>query len=40
MVKSESSKDKEVYKTVLKEIEHFQNIVKGHEKILQAIGKL
>ena len=34
------SKDKKVYENVVSELKHFQEIVKGHEKLLYAIGKL
>ena len=40
MAKSESSNDKVVYEIVAAELARFQKIVKGHEKLLQAIGQL
>ena len=38
MEKSENSKDK--YKIVEQEILEFTNLIKGHRKLLQAIGEL
>ena len=40
MAKSKSSKDKEVYEILSQEISKFNHLVKGHDKILQAIAKL
>ena len=40
MAKSENSKDKERMKIVSEEIERFKSLIKGHEKLLTAIGKL
>ena len=40
MKKSRSSKDKLTYKIVAKELERFKRLVKGHEKLLAAIGAL
>ena len=40
MAKSESSKDKKVYELVTEELERFMKLIKGHEKLLQAIGQL
>lgn len=40
MVKSENSKDKERMEVVSEEIERFKNLIKGHEKLLTAIGEL
>lgn len=40
MVKSENLKDREKYKIVSEEIIKFKNLIKGHEKILEAIGSL
>jgi len=40
MVKSDSSKDKLRYKIVSEEIKSFTNLIKGHRKILEAIGSL
>ena len=38
MVKLKNLQDKN--NIPIKEIEHFKKLVKGHEKILKAIGKL
>ena len=40
MAKFESSKDKKVYELVAEELERFMKLIKGHEKLLQAIGQL
>ena len=40
MVPSENSQDKINYEIVAKEIDRFKKIVKGHEKLLKAIGEL
>jgi hypothetical protein len=40
MAKSENSKEKNRFEIVKEEIEEFLELVKGHEKILQAIGRL
>lgn len=40
MVKSKVSKDKERCKIILEELEEFNKLIKGHEKLLRAIGKL
>ena len=40
MEKSESLEDKERCKIVIEEIENFEKLVKGHRKLLEAIGKL
>ena len=40
MVKSENLNDKQRYKIVVQEIEKFMKLIKGHEKILEAIGRL
>lgn len=40
MAKSKSLDDKKVYAIVAKELEHFLQLVKGHERLLYAIGKL
>ena len=40
MAKSKNLKGKEKLKIVKKEIEKFSKLVKGHEKLLKAIGKL
>jgi len=39
MAKSKNSKDKN-YKLVVEELTEFNKLIKGHEKILYAIGKL
>jgi len=40
MKKIESLKDRIALKIASKEIEHFKKLIRGHEKILEAIGKL
>ncbi len=40
MAKSANSKDKQVYEIVASEISNFNNLIKGHEKILRAIASL
>ena len=40
MARLKTSGDKGVYEIVSREIEHFKKLIKGHEKILEAIGKL
>jgi len=43
MEKSKSSKDlneKQKYKIVVEEINKFNDLIKGHRKILEAIGSL
>jgi len=40
MVKSRNLKDKEKSRIVVERINQFQKLIKGHEKILNAIGKL
>ena len=40
MAKSGNSNDKERREIVSEEIEHFKNLIKGHEKLLTAIGEL
>jgi len=40
MAKSENSKDKKVYEAVAEELARFMKLIKGHEKLLQAIGQL
>ena len=40
MEKSENSNDKQRYKIVAEELEHFEKLIKGHRKILTAIGNL
>jgi len=39
MVKSKNLQGKK-HKVSIQEIQHFKKLVKGHEKILKAIGKL
>lgn len=40
MVKLENLKDKQKSKIVIKEVQNFRKLIKGHERILEAIGKL
>ena len=40
MERSRNLKDREISKAVMHEIEAFRKLMKGHEKILEAIGKL
>jgi hypothetical protein len=40
MVKSKNSKDSLRCKIVSEELEEFNKLVKGHQKLLEAIGKL
>jgi len=40
MVKSGNLNDKELYLAVAQELEHFNNLVKGHAKLLRAIAGL
>ena len=40
MAKSENLSDKDKCEIVLKEIEDFKKLIKGHEKLLKAIGSL
>ena len=40
MEKSKSLGDKERYEIVAEEIKHFEKLIKGHEKLLEAIGNL
>jgi len=40
MAKYDHSKDKKVSGRLSKELEHFEDLVKGHEKLLYAIGEL
>lgn len=40
MDKSENLSDNEKAKIVIEEIEKFNNLVKGHKKLLKAIGEL
>lgn len=40
MEKSETLSDKKKYEIVAQEIEHVEKLIKGHEKLLIAIGEL
>ena len=40
MAKSKNSEDKLKSKIAFEEIEHFNKLIKGHEKLLLAIGRL
>ncbi len=40
MEKSENLSDKKRYEIVAEEIEQFENLIKGHKKLLEAIGNL
>ncbi len=40
MVKSRNLKDKEAYRIVSEELNRFNNIIRGHEKLLEAIARL
>jgi hypothetical protein len=40
MAKSENSKDKEALEIVSRELDRFNKLIKGHEKLLKAIGEL
>ena len=40
MAKSENSKDEICSKIVSEELKRFSQLIKGHEKLLEAIGKL
>ncbi|MFH1247298.1 MAG: hypothetical protein V1644_02860 [Candidatus Micrarchaeota archaeon] len=40
MAKSVNLNDKQVYEIVASEISNFNKLIKGHEKILRAIGNL
>ena len=40
MVKSENSDDKLRYTIVSEEIKKFNDLIKGHKKLLEAIGEL
>jgi hypothetical protein len=40
MEKSGHSKDKDNSLGIIKELEQFSRLIKGHEKLLLAIGKL
>jgi len=40
MAKSKNSKDSMRYKIVSEELEEFNKLIKGHKKLLAAIGNL
>ena len=40
MEKSVNLKDKEKYKIVAEELKEFNELIRGHEKLLMAIGNL
>ena len=40
MAKYTNSKDKRIYSIVSKELERFNKLIKGHKKLLTAIGNL
>ena len=40
MEKSENLDDKKRYEIVAEEIEQFEKLIKGHKKLLEAIGNL
>jgi hypothetical protein len=40
MEKSENLSDNERYEFVVEEIERFKKLIRGHEKLLAAIGNL
>ena len=40
MVKLKNSNDKERLKIVKQELEEFTKLIRGHQKILEAIGKI
>ena len=40
MAKSGNSKDGKRYEIVLEELEHFEKLIEGHRKLLNAIGNL
>jgi len=40
MEKSKNSSDKERYEVVSEEIKHFEKLIRGHKKLLTAIGNL
>ena len=40
MAQSVHSKDKKVYELLLKELQHVEALVRGHEKLLRAIAEL
>ena len=40
MEKCENSDDEQAYQIVSRELKRFAKLVKGHKKLLEAIGKL
>lgn len=40
MAKLENLSDKERYEIVKEELEDFEKLIRGHEKLLKAIGEL
>ena len=40
MAKSKNLEDKEKYEIVAEELKNFEKLIKGHKKILAAIGNL
>lgn len=40
MVKKCNSKDKNRHRLAVEELEEFNRLIKGHEKLLRAIGEL
>ena len=40
MEKLRNLKDKGIYEVVSEELEHFNELIEGHKKLLVAIGKL
>ncbi len=40
MARSASFKDRKIYEVVSKELIEFTNLIKGHQKLLEAIGRL
>ena len=40
MVKLNPSSDEKRYKIVVEELKEFNKLIKGHEKLLSAIGRL
>ncbi|HLC65253.1 MAG TPA: hypothetical protein VJI46_03970 [Candidatus Nanoarchaeia archaeon] len=40
MVKSESLSDRERLEILSEELEKFENLIRGHRKLLKAIGEL
>ncbi len=40
MAKSKNSNDNQNYQIMAKELKEFNQLIKGHQKLLEAIGKL